>query len=86
MPKERGNLEACLRKTIHHVEPHKVRLMVGAGMFSPETVSGRFQLVKENLEPLLPLVASIRQAAEAGDCATVLALLNRDVEFGHDTK
>lgn len=84
MAKERGNIESCLRLTVHHVDPSKVLLMLIGGALTQEGVEYRFKLVRENLAPVIEKIREIRTAAERGDSQAVLALLDAEVEFGHD--
>lgn len=82
--KEKGSLERCLIATIHHVDTHKIELMIGAGA-SVEDFRYRFNLVRENVEAALECVEKITAAAEAGNNEKVLRLLkDPTLEFGHN--
>lgn len=83
--KEKGKIEECLNKTLHHVQPHKIGMLCLDGAFGLEQVASyRFKLVTDNLTPVLQMIREIRVAAEKGDCNAVLEVLNREIEFGHD--
>jgi len=84
MAKERGTLEACLSKTMHHVAPHKIGLMAAAGALTASEMRYRFQLVTDDLGPVILKITKIRNAVENGDLEAVKNLLNEDVEFGHN--
>lgn len=86
MSKEKGTMEDCVSRTMHHVAPHKAGLMALSGGLTLHEVKYRFKLVHDNLEPLGRALAGIRAAAEGGDCKTILELLNGPFEFGHDFK
>ncbi|OHA18831.1 MAG: hypothetical protein A3C08_03055 [Candidatus Taylorbacteria bacterium RIFCSPHIGHO2_02_FULL_47_18] len=82
--KENGNLELCLLTTIHHVDTHKIGLMMAGGA-TVEDFRYRFNLVRENVEAAFAHVKKIRVAAEAGKNEEVLRLLNdQTLEFGHN--
>ncbi len=84
MANEKGNIEAYLALTLHHVAPHKARLMSALGFLDPDELAYRFKLVTDNLEPVVEKIKEIRAAAERGDCKAVLKALDAEVEFGHD--
>ena len=84
MPKEKGNIEASLSKTLHHVESHKAVLMSTFGFVEEDLVAYRFKLVHDKFRPVVQKIKEIRTAAERGDCQAVLEALNAEVEFGHD--
>ena len=84
MAKELHTLERCLSATIHHVQPHKVTLMIAGGA-GVDDFKYRFQLVRENTEAALKQIKKIREAAKRANCKEVLALLDEEsVPAGHD--
>jgi hypothetical protein len=85
--KEKGTIENALSKTIHHVAEHKVDLIFMASTFSGrdfvKEMKYRFQLVRDNLEPIMRKVEELRVAADTGDLEKVREILNSQVEYGH---
>jgi hypothetical protein len=85
MAKERGTLERCLEKTIHHSHMKAQLLATAAGVLSVEDVNYRFKLMGENTEAALKQVQKIRKAATKAKCKSVLQLLDaKTLEFGHN--
>jgi hypothetical protein len=83
MAKETGNMESSVMKTIHHASPVWVD-MTRTGVFSPDQLGYRFGLIRDNLKPVLDAVKKIREAANKGDCAEIIKLLDGPFEFGHN--
>jgi hypothetical protein len=83
--KEKFTLEGSLQKTLGHVAPYKVRLMMAAGALTVEEVGYRNELVQQNLEAVLGQVKKIRETAERLGFKEIIELLNeRSVPAGHD--
>lgn len=84
MPKELHTLAGCIQITQHHVDTHKVLLMMARGL-DEDQLEYRFNLVKGNLNAALAQIARLRQAATEAKCQAVLDLLDeRTVPAGHD--
>jgi hypothetical protein len=81
MPQEKGNVDRCVLLAMHHVAPHKARLMAGAGTLNLASVQGRFGMVHSKLELVQKRLAEIRAAADKGDCAAVLVALDGEFDF-----
>ena len=78
----KGNLEACIRLAMHHVAPHKARLLTLDGFINRDELVDRFGLVHGNLEEIMKKIIEIREAAERNDCVAVLkALKDDEMEF-----
>ncbi|MDP2652180.1 MAG: hypothetical protein Q8O94_03520 [bacterium] len=91
MSKEKGNLEDCIRKTIHHTGGSSraiLELFLMGGMSEQEAREAwkyRLELIRENLREATKRILEIRKAAESGDCKKVFELLNaKDLELGHN--
>lgn len=78
----KDNLESCLRSTLHHVAPHKARLMAAAGMVNEETVTMRNKQITAELTDALAQIARIREALVANNVQEALRLLNEEFEHG----
>ena len=84
MAKQLFTLENCLKQTVHHVDEHKVRLMMAAGA-GREDFEYRFQLVRDNVGNALKQIQKIRGAAMRGNNQEILSLLDeRTTEAGHN--
>ena len=85
MAKQLASIGKCVQYTMHHVEPSKIRLMLGAGAFNPEQVGYRFKLVQDNCQAILVQLGKIREAAEKAGATDVLRLIDEQtVPWGHD--
>jgi hypothetical protein len=84
MAKQTGTIEECVGKSRHHTSTAVINLMAHAGELTAATVGYRMELIDSNLKPAEEQLAKIRTAAEKGDPAEVLRLLDEKFEFGHD--
>ena len=89
MAKEKGKIEDCLYKTIHHFTPAHAGMITFAyetrGLACMEEIlKYRFSLAEANLTPVVKKIREIRDAAKAGDCQAVLRILDEEIEFGHN--
>ncbi len=79
----RGNLEACLRRAIHHTQMRALMVLMGGGD-PAEIFDYRNRIVREEVQEALDRIGRIRQVAEGKEDQEILAILNEQFEFGHD--
>lgn len=83
MAREKGKLLSCLSKLVHHVAPHKIRLMLGAGL-SVEDLEYRFALVREEAEIAQNQILKMKDVATKKGYQEILDIIEEEVEYGHD--
>ncbi|OGG50993.1 hypothetical protein A2763_00100 [Candidatus Kaiserbacteria bacterium RIFCSPHIGHO2_01_FULL_54_36] len=79
-----GDLGKCLSMTIHHLEPHKVRLMAALGGLDEEFVSERFSNAIANIRLIAEIIQQVRLAAKQGNCEQILKILDTEFEYDRD--
>ncbi|MBI4709299.1 MAG: hypothetical protein HY764_03810 [Candidatus Portnoybacteria bacterium] len=84
MAREKGDLINCLEALIHHIAPHKARLMVLGGYNTQEDIEYRFGLVRGEAELVLKQIERIREVAQNKGYKEILDIINEELEYGHD--
>jgi len=82
MSQKKGNLTDCMAMSIHHLEDSTISLMLSVA--TTEQCRYRMALVRSEVETALNQVRKIKEIAEKEGLDDVLAIINEDVEFGHD--
>lgn len=80
-----GNIEACLRKALHHLERgptvDKTWLMMQVADDPVAVIEYRHRILFEEIQEVLKRIQGIRRVATQPE---VLAILEERFEFGHD--
>ena len=78
-----GDLEACLRKAIHHTKMRALMVLMGSDN-PAEILDYRNRIVREEVQAALDRIGRIRQVAQRKGDQEILAILNEQFAFGHD--
>jgi len=82
MARNKGALTSCMEMSIHHLEDSTLSLM--RSFATTKQYEYRMKLVRSEVEIALKQVRKIKDIAEQNGYDDVLAILNEEIEFGHD--
>ena len=80
-----GNVFRCLSKALHHLDKHKVMLILGTP-YPAGSLDYRFRIVREEIQAVLERLQRIKALAEEQNLTEILAILREDFDFGHDVE
>jgi hypothetical protein len=80
-----GNVFRCLKDIMHHTEELKIRQMFLTGKFTPEYLTYRFKMVRDDCQTVFGQLELVKKALEEGDAEKALSLLEeKTLLHGHD--
>jgi hypothetical protein len=83
--RDTGDVFGCLEDIMHHTEELKIKQMLICGWFTPEYLTYRFKMVRDDCKTVSDQLTLVKKALEEGDVKKALSLLeDKTLPHGHD--